>query len=125
MTDGLDAGVLAQLAEAVRPALRPLRDADTQNLNELTIRRNQLMTMLVTEKNRPRRGTGAVHPRIKAHISRLDTELKDLDQGLGKPLLRNQKAALRFRWCGPTATGPGFPPPAPEGVTSLGENDGT
>ena len=66
MTDGFDAGVLAQLAEAVRPALRPLRDADTQNLNELTIRRNQLMTMLVAEKNRPRRGTGAVHPRIKA-----------------------------------------------------------
>ncbi len=50
MTDGLDAGVLAQLAEAGRPALRPLRDADTQNLNELTIRRNQLMTMLVAEK---------------------------------------------------------------------------
>ena len=27
---------LAQFAEAVRGALRPLRDADTQNLNELT-----------------------------------------------------------------------------------------
>ena len=113
MTDGLDAGVLAQLAEAGRPALRPLRDADTQNLNELTIRRNQLMTMLVAEKNRPRRGTGAVHPRIMAHINWLEKELKDLDQGLGKPLLRNQKAALRFRWCSPTATVPGFPPPPP------------
>ena len=51
-TDALDARVLAQFASAVRPALRPLRDADTQNLNELTTRRNQLITMLVAEKNR-------------------------------------------------------------------------
>ena len=111
MTNGLDAGVLAQLAEAVRPAVRHLRDGDTQKFNELTVRRNQLMTMLVAEKNRPGRGTGAAHPRIRAHIKWLERELKDLDQGLGKPLLRNQKAALRFRSCGSTATGPGFPPP--------------
>jgi transposase len=57
-TDALDARVLAQFASAVRPALRPLRDADTQNLNELTTRRNQLITMLVAEKNRLGRGTG-------------------------------------------------------------------
>ena len=81
-TDALDAQVLAQFAEAVRPPLRPLRDADTQELNESTTRRNQLMTMLVAEKNRLGRGTGAVHPRIKAHSTWLEQELKDLDGDL-------------------------------------------
>ena len=46
-TDALDAQVLAHFAEAVRPPVRPLRDEDTQELNSLTARRNQLMTMLV------------------------------------------------------------------------------
>ena len=32
------------------------RDADTQNLNELTTRRNQLITMLVAEKKPSRAG---------------------------------------------------------------------
>ena len=88
-TDALDARVLAQFAEAVRPPLRPLRDADTQNLNKLTTRRNQRMTMLVAEKNRLGRGTGAVHPRIEAHINWLEKELKDLDQDLRETLLRS------------------------------------
>ena len=39
-TDALDAAVLAHFAEAVRPAVRPLRDAETQVLNSLTARRH-------------------------------------------------------------------------------------
>ena len=52
-TDSLDAAVLAHLAEAVRPPLRPLRDAETQALNSLVARRQQVVTMLVAERNRP------------------------------------------------------------------------
>ena len=51
-TDSLDAAVLAHFAEAVRPPVRPLRDAETQALNSLAARRHQVMTMLVSEKNR-------------------------------------------------------------------------
>ena len=51
-TDTLDAGVLAHFADAVRPEVRPLQDAATQVLNSLTARRHQVMTMLVSEKNR-------------------------------------------------------------------------
>ena len=69
--------------------MRPLRDADTQNLNELTTRRNRLMTMLVAEKNRLGRGTGAVHPRIEAHINWIKKDLKDLGQDLRETLLRS------------------------------------
>ena len=83
-TDALDAQVLAHFAEAVRPPVRPLRDADTQELNSLTTRRSQLMTMLVAEKNRLRRASHSVHPSIRSHIRWLEQELSDLDKGPAK-----------------------------------------
>ena len=93
-TDALDAGVLAHFADAVRPEVRPLQDAATQVLNSLTARRHQVMTMLVSEKNRLGTASGAVSPRavsprIEAHIAWLEQELSDLDQGLRQTLRRS------------------------------------
>ena len=88
-TDTLDAGVLAHFAAAVRPDVRPLQDAATQVLNSLTARRHQVMTMLVSEKNRLGTAIGAVSPRIEAHIAWLEQELSDLDQGLPQTLRRS------------------------------------
>ena len=85
-TDSLDAAVLAHFAEAVRPPARPLRDAETQALNSLAARRHQVMTMLVSEKNRLCIATVAVRPRIEAHIAWLEQELDDLDEGLRQTL---------------------------------------
>ena len=85
-TDTLDAGVLAHFADAVRPEVRPLKDAETQVLNSLTARRRQVMTMLVSEKNRLGAAIGAVSPRIEAHIAWLEQELSDLDKGLRQTL---------------------------------------
>ena len=85
-TDTLDAQVLAHFAEAVRPPVRPLRDEDTQELNSLTTRHNQLMTMLVAEKNRLRRASHSVRPSIQSHITWLEQELSDLDKDLRKTL---------------------------------------
>ena len=86
-TDSLDAAVLAHFAEAVRPAVRPLRDSDTQVLNSLTARRHQVMTMLLSEKNRLSAATTvAVRPRIEAHIAWLQQELDDLDKSLREAL---------------------------------------
>ena len=85
-TDTLDAAVLAHFADAVRPEVRPLRDAETQVLNSLTARRHQVMTMLVSEKNRLGSAIGAVSPRIEAHIAWLEQELSDLDKGLRQTL---------------------------------------
>ena len=47
------------------------------------------MTMLVAEKNHLGRGTGAVHPRIEAHINWLGKELKDLGKDLRETLLHS------------------------------------
>ena len=88
-TDALDAAVLAHFADAVRPSVRPLRDAETQVLNSLVARRHQMMTMLVSEKNRLGTAISAVRPRIEAHIAWLEQELKDLDEGLRQTLLRS------------------------------------
>ena len=99
-TDALDAAVLAHFAEAVRPPVRPLRDAETQALNALAARRHQVMIMLVSEKNRLSSATIAVRPRIEAHIAWLERELDDLDKGLRQtlrqsPVWREKEDLLR------------------------------
>ena len=85
-TDALDAQLLAHSAAAVRPSIRPLRTEEAQKLNPLTTRRNQVMTMLVGEKNRLRQATRSVRPRVEAHVNWLERELKDLDKDLRQTL---------------------------------------
>ena len=99
-TDALDAQVIAHFAEAVRPAIRPLPDSDTQELHSLNARRTQVVEMLVAEKNRLGRAGQAVRPRIRAHVEWLEQELKDLDRGLRdmlrrSPVWREQDDLLR------------------------------
>ena len=88
-TDALDAAILAHFADAVRPSVRPLKDDETQVLNSLAARRHQVMTMLVSEKNRLGTSITAVRPRIEAHIAWLEQELKDLDEELRQTLRRS------------------------------------
>ena len=88
-TDALDAAVLAHFAEAVRPPLRPLRDAETQDLNSLVTRRQQVVAMLVAERNRLSSAAMAVRPRVEAHILWLRQELDDLDNNLRDTLRRS------------------------------------
>ena len=85
-TDSLDAAVLAHFGEAVKPPVRPLRDAETQALNSLATRRHQVMSMIVSEKNRLGTAATAVCPRIEAHIEWLQRELDDLDRDLRQTL---------------------------------------
>ena len=87
-TDALDAAVLAHFAAAIRPPARPLKDTETQVLSSLVARRHQVVTMLVSEKNRLGTAISAVQPRIEAHIAWLEQELDDLDEGL-RQALRN------------------------------------
>ena len=96
-TDALDAAVLAHFADAVRPSVRPLRDSETQVLNSLAARRRQVMTMLVSEKNRLNAATVAVRPRIKAHIAWLKQELDDLDRSGAPASFRSLVAQGRRR----------------------------
>lgn len=99
-TDALDAHTLARFAEAVRPALRPMPDASTQELATLITRRRQLVEMLTAEKNRLSSAHRRVQKRIQAHIAWLTTELarveKDLDQAIhNSPVWREQEDLLQ------------------------------
>ena len=75
-TDSLDAAVIARFAEAARPAIRPLADAETQLLADLIARRRQIVEMIVAEKQRLGR---APAKRLKKSIERL---LKALEEEL-------------------------------------------
>ena len=89
-TDTLDAVVLAHFGEAVRPPVRPLRDSETQLLSSLVARRHQLVTMLVSEKNRlSTASTDAVRPSIETHIDWLERELDDLGGNLQQIIRRS------------------------------------
>jgi transposase len=67
-TDALDAQVLAQFAEVLRPAPRPLPDEATHALSALLTRRRQLVEMLTAEKNRRGSAPKPLRKRIEAHI---------------------------------------------------------
>jgi transposase len=86
-TDRLDADILATFAERVRPAVRPLPDAEAQELDALLTRRRQLLEMLGAERNRlgPVFGKGKrpVKKSLTAHIAYLERELKSTDHELG------------------------------------------
>jgi transposase len=99
-TDAIDAEVLAQFGEAVRPEVRPLPDAATRELSAVVARRRQLIEMLTAEKNRLRLATKKVRRNIEAHIRWLEGELLALDDGLGEvirssPVWRERDNLLR------------------------------
>jgi transposase len=86
-TDQVDAAVLAAFARAIRPAIRPLKDADTRALDDLVTRRRQLVDMRVQETLRL--GSAASTPlqkNLKAHIAWLDKQITKLDDDLSKRL---------------------------------------
>lgn len=99
-TDTLDAAILAQFAEAVRPAPRPLPDAATQALHALLTRRRQLLDMRTAEQNRLGSAPQPVRQEIRAHLAWLDRRLAALDDELGRtiresPVWREQEQLLQ------------------------------
>ena len=78
-TDAVDAQILAQFAEALRPAPRPLPDEATQALSALMTRRRQLIEMLTAEKNRRGQAPKPLRHRIDLHIDWLTQELRGVD----------------------------------------------
>ena len=99
-TDRIDAQILAQFGEAVKPTLRPLPDVGAQELTALLARRRQLIEMSTAERNRLRRALRKVRPSITAHIEWLELQLKDLDRDLeqvlhSSPIWREKEDLLR------------------------------
>ena len=85
-TDKIDAQVLAEFAEAVRPEVRPVPDEALQELSGLLRRRKQLVEMLTAERNRSLMATPAVRKDIRAHIHWLERRLQDIETGLDQAI---------------------------------------
>lgn len=85
-TDRLDAGVLAEFAQAVRPAVRPVKDDEAQALSAVLSRRQQLIQMLVAERNRLSGASPEIRRGLNEHIRWLERRLRDTDSDLGRRL---------------------------------------
>jgi len=85
-TDALDAQILAQFAEVIRPATRPLPDEQTQALAALLTRRRQLVEMLTAEKNRLSTAPKPIRKSLRAHIAWLERELMHTDTDLAQTI---------------------------------------
>lgn len=85
-TDKIDAQVLAEFAEAVRPEVRPVPDEALQELSGLLRRRQQLVEMLTAERNRSLMATPVVRRDIRAHVRWLERRLQDIESDLDQAI---------------------------------------
>lgn len=109
-SDAVDARVLAHFAATVRPAVRPLPDAQRAALDELIGRRRQLVGMLVMEKNRLAQArTARVRRDIQSLVTILEKRIRGCDGELqqliqASPIWREKEDLLRsFQGIGPVS----------------------
>lgn len=92
-TDAIDALLLAQIAEKVRPQPRPRRSVEEEALSDLVERRRQLNAMLTMELNRLSTAPPGVTSDIRALIRSLRRRLKTVEAKIEKTV----KGKARFR----------------------------
>ena len=85
-TDALDAQVLAQFAEVMRPQPRPLPDAETRARAARLTRRRHLVEMLTAEKNRLLSTAAPIRTRLRTHITWLERELQSTNTALAEAI---------------------------------------
>lgn len=94
-TDRIDAKVLAQFGEVVKPPVRELPTEQTQALADHLSRRRQLVDMLVAEGLRLKQAhNAAVRRDIDEHVTWLKKRLKSIDGDLR----RSVQASDLWRW---------------------------
>lgn len=83
-TDRIDAELLAQFGEAVRPEIRPFPEQTLRELDALVARRRQLVDMRAAEVKRKQTAPRSVHSSLDATIDFLTRQIDDLDDELKK-----------------------------------------
>jgi transposase len=99
-TDALDARAVAHVAEAVRPALRPLPDAQTEALRALLARRRQRIAMRTAEQHRLENASPRLRADLMAHIAWREQHGATLDDDLdttrrARPVWRERATVYR------------------------------
>ena len=98
-TDPIDARVIAHFAEATRPQVRSLPDAETRLLADLVQRRRQIVDMMTAERQREKRAPDRLRKSIgrllKALQKELDSVNADIDDSVrGSPAWRETEDLL-------------------------------
>ena len=83
-TDKIDAQVIAQFAESIRPEVRPLKTEEAQKLEALLSRRRQIVQMLTAEKNRLHSAPAWIRKDIQIHIQWLEKILDKFNKELDR-----------------------------------------
>ena len=83
-TDAVDAATLAEFADRMRPPVRPVPDAEAQQMQALLARRGQLVGMRTMERNRLATTTDrTVRRSLEAHLKWLEEQIDATEQDLG------------------------------------------
>jgi transposase len=88
-TDKLDAHLLAQFGEAVKPLVSRLPGEAEQYLNALMVRRRQLLDMRVDENNHLATTRLSMRSKIEEHITWMEKELEELDEEINEQVHQN------------------------------------
>ncbi len=84
-TDTIDAALIAAFVQATKPQIRPLPDAQTQELSALVTRRRQIVQMITAEENRSqmvlarpaRKSIKRLLTALRRELERLEADLDD------------------------------------------------
>lgn len=90
-TDRIDAIALARFAQALKPEIRPIPDAEARKLGALVARRGQIIQMITAEKNRREHTPKPLGKDLEKHIAWLEKALKRIDDELQR-LIRSTPA---------------------------------
>lgn len=88
-TDPIDARMIADFAQAIRPEVRPLGTEEQQLIKALVTRRRQLIDMQTAEKNRRTSINPELLPRLEKHLDWLETELAEIEADLNEWIDQN------------------------------------
>ena len=88
-TDKIDARMIADFAQAIRPEVRPLGTEEQQLIKALVTRRRQLIDMQTAEKNRRTSINPELLPRLEKHLDWLETELAEIEEDLNEWIDQN------------------------------------
>lgn len=89
-TDKLDAAILAFYAATLKPEPRPFPEQALLQLKSRVVRRQQIVDMIATEKNRLSSSQEQItKEEIKAHIAWLKTQLESVNKDIKKRLDEN------------------------------------
>jgi len=81
-TDRIDAQVIAEFGLAVQPPARLPKAELTQQLDDQLRRREQLLEMLIAERNRLARASRAVAKNIRLHVAWLERQIDQADHDI-------------------------------------------